>query len=204
MRLKNQFLMVVVLAAFVTLAAATVFAAEQTTCPVKGGKIDKSLYVDADGKRVYVCCGGCIDKVKADPQTYIKKLETAGVTLEKTPVPQTTCPVLGGKIDTSLYVDADGKRVYVCCGGCIGKVKADPKTYIKKLETAGVTLEKTPVPQTTCPVMGGKIDKSLYVDAEGKRIYVCCEGCIDKVKADPKTFIKKLEDQGVTLEKSGS
>ena len=55
--------------------------------------------------------------------------------------------------------------------------------------------------QTLCPVMGGKINKSLYVDAEGKRIYVCCAGCIGKIKADPKKYIKALEDDGITLEK---
>ncbi len=57
--------------------------------------------------------------------------------------------------------------------------------------------------QTTCPVMGGKITaKSSYVDVHGKRIYVCCAGCTEKIKADPDTYIKKLEAEGVTLEKS--
>ena len=61
--------------------------------------------------------------------------------------------------------------------------------------------------QLTCPVMGGKIDKNLYVDtgsidAEGKRIYVCCEGCLEKLKADPQKYFKQLESQGITLEKA--
>ncbi len=65
--------------------AATVFAAPQTTCPVMGGKINRSLYVDAEGFRIYVCCGGCIGKVKADPAKYIKQLKAKGVELEKVP-----------------------------------------------------------------------------------------------------------------------
>ena len=65
---------------------------------------------------------------------------------------------------------------------------------------SSLVAEKAHVPQTICPVMGGKIDKSLYVDAEGKRIYVCCQGCIDKVKADPKKYIAQLEKEGITLE----
>lgn len=56
--------------------------------------------------------------------------------------------------------------------------------------------------QTTCPVMGGPVDKKLFVDAEGKRIYLCCKGCIDPVKKDPKKYIAKLEAQGVTLDKT--
>lgn len=53
-------------------------------------------------------------------------------------------------------------------------------------------------PQTTCPVMGGQIDKSLYVEHEGKRVYVCCPGCLKTVKADPQTYLDKLTAMGVT------
>ena len=57
--------------------------------------------------------------------------------------------------------------------------------------------------QTTCPVMDGPVDKSsAYVDVEGKRIYVCCEGCVSAIKKDPERYIKKLEDDGVVLEKA--
>ncbi|HBC86968.1 MAG TPA: hypothetical protein DCZ94_08450 [Lentisphaeria bacterium] len=63
---------------------------------------------------------------------------------EKKAVAQTECPVMGGKIDKSLFVDAKGKRIYVCCGGCIGKIKADPEKYIKAMEAKGITIEETP------------------------------------------------------------
>ena len=58
---------------------------------------------------------------------------------------QTTCPVMGGAIDKKLFVDAEGKRIYLCCTGCIAPVTKNPKKYIAKLEAEGVTLEKTPV-----------------------------------------------------------
>ncbi len=56
--------------------------------------------------------------------------------------PQTTCPLMGGKIDKAFYADHDGKRVYFCCAECVAKFKKDPAKYIKKLEDAGVTLAK--------------------------------------------------------------
>ena len=112
-------------------------------------------------------------------------------------VAQTTCPVMGGAINKALYGDHDGKRVYFCCGGCSADFKKDPAKYVKKLEDAGVTLAKV---QTTCPVMGGKIDKKSYVDHAGKRIYLCCAGCADAVKADSEKYIKKLEGEGVVLD----
>jgi YHS domain-containing protein len=67
------------------LSAITVHAAPQTECPVMGGKVNKSLYADVQGKRIYVCCAGCIAAIKATPEKYIKQMEDKGIELEKTP-----------------------------------------------------------------------------------------------------------------------
>ena len=75
-----------------------------------------------------------------------------------------------------------------CCGAGASKAKVTAKAKVKA--------------QTKCPVMGGKINKSQYADVNGKRVYVCCPGCISKIKADPDKYIKLLEKQGVTLEKA--
>ena len=45
---------------------------------------------------------------------------------------QTTCPVMGGKVNPKLYVDTNGRRIYVCCKGCIGKVVENPSGYLAK------------------------------------------------------------------------
>lgn len=55
-------------------------------------------------------------------------------------------------------------------------------------------------PQTTCPVTGEAINKSIFVDYKGKRIYLCCNSCIDPVKKDPEMYIKKLEKMGQSVE----
>ena len=58
---------------------------------------------------------------------------------------QTTCPVMkGSKIDPKLYVDVNGKRIYVCCPGCIAPIKADPGKYIAQMEAEGIVLEDAP------------------------------------------------------------
>jgi len=57
---------------------------------------------------------------------------------------QTLCPVMNAPVNPKLYVDADGKRIYACCRGCIGKIQADPQKYIRQLEAQGVVLEKVP------------------------------------------------------------
>ena len=89
--------------------------------------------------------------------------------------------------DKAACVKADGEKVKAdcpvdkqCCGTC------KPKAEVKA--------------QATCPVMGGAINKELYVDYGGKRVYVCCQGCIAPIQKDPAKYIKALEEQGVTLE----
>jgi hypothetical protein len=61
---------------------------------------------------------------------------------------------------------------------------------------------KKATPQTTCPIMGGKIVKDLFVDHGGKRIYLCCKACIAPVSKNPEKFIKQLEAKGITLAKT--
>lgn len=56
--------------------------------------------------------------------------------------------------------------------------------------------------QTTCPVLGGNIDKNIYVDYQGQRIYFCCKGCDAAFKKNPEKYLKIMESQGVTPEKS--
>jgi YHS domain-containing protein len=55
--------------------------------------------------------------------------------------------------------------------------------------------------QTVCPVLGGNINKQVYVDYQGKRIYFCCQGCDAKFRQDPEKYLKKIQEQGITLEK---
>jgi YHS domain-containing protein len=56
--------------------------------------------------------------------------------------------------------------------------------------------------QTKCPVMGGLINKNLYADHEGNRVYFCCPPCLKEFKKNPDPYVKKMKEQGITLTKS--
>jgi len=56
--------------------------------------------------------------------------------------------------------------------------------------------------QVACPVQHGKINKDLYVDYKGQRIYFCCKDCIPIFKKNPEAYLKRMEQEGVTPEKS--
>lgn len=57
---------------------------------------------------------------------------------------QTTCPVMGGMINTNLYADYKGERVYFCCMGCPPQFEKDPEKFIKKMKKMGQEPEKIP------------------------------------------------------------
>jgi len=69
-----------------TATAAPAKIVRQTTCPVMGGAVNKDLYVDHAGKRIYACCAGCLAPIKENPEKYITELEAKGITLDKAPL----------------------------------------------------------------------------------------------------------------------
>ena len=120
------------------------------------------------------------------------------------PKPQTTCPVTGKPIDKQYFADYNGKRVYFCDPDCLKEFNKDPEGYMKKYEAAGAVFENTPVvekPQTMCPIMNRAINKKIFADYEGKRVYFCCHVCQNRFKRDAAKWVTQLEDEGITLEK---
>jgi YHS domain-containing protein len=57
-------------------------------------------------------------------------------------------------------------------------------------EPGGVAFAK--IEQTTCPVMGGAINKSMFTEYKGKKVYFCCAGCKDKFEKEPEKYLAKL------------
>ena len=55
-------------------AKEVVSAIEQTDCPVMGGAINKAIFTEYKGKKVYFCCSPCEEKFKEEPEKYIAKL----------------------------------------------------------------------------------------------------------------------------------
>jgi Cu(I)/Ag(I) efflux system membrane fusion protein len=49
-------------------------AREQKTCPVMGGAIDKNVFTEYKGKKVYFCCPACKPEFEKNPEKYLHKL----------------------------------------------------------------------------------------------------------------------------------
>ena len=46
--------------------------------------------------------------------------------------------------------------------------------------------------QTTCPIMGGAIDKTFFTEYQGKKVYFCCPGCKPEFEKNPEKYLAKL------------
>jgi YHS domain-containing protein len=103
----------------------------QTTCPVMGGPINKEHYADIQGQRVYFCCPGCSDKVKADPDKYFKEAAKQKIMFENV---QTACPVSSEPINQDVSIYHEGRTVYFCCDNCIAEFEKDPPKYLSMMD----------------------------------------------------------------------
>lgn len=55
------------------------------------------------------------------------------------------------------------------------------------------TQAEAAIVQTTCPVMeGNPINKNLFVEYKGKKVYFCCAGCPEKFLENPEKYVAKL------------
>jgi YHS domain-containing protein len=116
------------------LFAATAFAADkpQTMCPVRKKPIDKTIYVDYQGQRVYFCTGSCAAKFKADPEPVFAKFAKEGIVLENI---QKTDPICGMRVnEKSDTADWKGRRLRFCSDHCKDTFLKDPAKHVKALD----------------------------------------------------------------------
>lgn len=66
---------------------------------------------------------------------------------------------------------------------------------------AGSGAEEARRLQILCPIMNRPIDRKLYHDYEGQRIYVCCPGCLDEVRARAGEIVAEQTGRGIEFEK---
>jgi YHS domain-containing protein len=72
------------------------------------------------------------------------------------------------------------------------KQKGQTPAQEQKHASADQPQVEAAIVQTTCPVMGGAIDKAIFTEYKGKKVYFCCKGCIETFKANPEKYIAKL------------
>ena len=72
------------------------------------------------------------------------------------------------------------------------KLTNDEVAEIKKLPAGDQDLA---LKQAVCPVGEGHLGEMgapVKVTVEGRTVFLCCDGCVDKIKKDPKGYLAKL------------
>lgn len=129
--------------------------ARQKVCPVMRiplGEHGEPIKMLVDGQPLYLCCKGCVGRVQRNPAQFVPApaavpANPAGNRAAAVEVSEATradqeairaqgvCPVLGERLGAHgdpLKVTVDGRSLFVCCRGCVGKVQRDPGTYFAK------------------------------------------------------------------------
>ena len=142
---------------------------------------------------------------KADPKAAAaaKEREKADIAAQKNcVVSNKSLGSMGAPIKVTVkdYL-ANEQDVYVCCQGCVAKVKKEPQKYLASVRYNGARLaqksdEKAIKAQRKCPVMdeefGGGMGTPWVVNVKNRDLFVCCKGCIAKVQKDPDKYLAKL------------
>ena len=72
----------------------------------------------------------------------------------------------------------------VILSGCKKKEQPAAPATVKQAAAA--------IEQTICPVMAGPVNKSIFTEYQGKKVYFCCSACIAPFNADPNKYMDKL------------
>ena len=120
---------------------------------------------------------------------------------------QKTCPVMDeplGSMGVPWKIPVGDRAVFVCCRGCIKRVVADPAKYIALLPPPPATRATDAdaaaiAAQKNCPVMDeplGSMGVPWKVPVAGGAVFVCCKGCIKRVRAEPAKYLAAARQAG--------
>jgi YHS domain-containing protein len=73
----------------------------------------------------------------------------------------------------------------IALNGC--KKKSEPAAPSAAGEAVSAAIE-----QTTCPVMEGAVNKAIFTEYKGKKVYFCCPGCKEQFEKEPEKYLAKL------------
>ena len=181
----------------------TNIAKAQVNCPIMGMPVDASMESTVvDGRQIFVCCPPCIKKIQADTATAIAKVNhengryiQQGLAKQNEALQiaaQKICPVSGqllGSMGQPVKVQVgESETAFLCCNACTGK-KIDAGFWQQAQKNLAAA-------QGVCPVMGQAVDASMeFAVVNGRKIFVCCPPCIDKISKSPTEFTLKLNQQ---------
>ena len=98
---------------------------------------------------------------------------------------QKICPVSGKDLTSMggpVKATTGGQTVYLCCKGCLQR--DNDRGHWNQIQANMIAA------QGKCPVMGKPLPKDAKsVVVKGRRVFVCCPPCTEKVAADADKYL---------------
>mgnify|MGYP001309816199 CR=1 FL=1 len=216
-----------IIPAVLAMTAAAFAAPVNTVCPLMPDEAitDSDNVIEYDGKEVAFCCGRCVRKwngmddakrqemlVAVMPASTVPVVE-APETPEEVVVPMDQldplglCPKSGsdaGAMGKATRRVINGVDVTFCCPPCIKPYEDDYAEYRRKIDGQIVVLELPYYPTDKCIVSGKELGKETtpvnYV-LGNRLVRVGTTECIEKLKADPASYNRKLDEMIIKAER---
>jgi YHS domain-containing protein len=160
-------------------------------CPMTGKAVDKAVFAEKNGERIYFCCNGCKGKGVADFEGTLPKAYPADKVVD---TKNAMCPIMGEAIDPEQTLVLQGHKVAVCCKGCDKKLRKSTNHFLALIADPALV----PLKNKKCLVSGSdSTGTNIYV-YEGVLVDACSDKCSAAFEKDP---AKYLTAAGVDLAK---
>lgn len=166
-------------------------------CPVSGEKLgsmgDPVVFIK-DGKEIRLCCAGCQKKFDANAEALVKEIDAKLIADQESHYPATTCINSGAELkDGGVSFIVGNRLVKTCCTKCEAKVKADPASFLAKLDQQVIDAQKADYKATTCPISGKPLgDAPVEMVVANRLVKLCCANCKGGVDKDPAGALSKV------------
>lgn len=168
---------------FIAIALALIGQAQPIKCPVMGGAVAaNSQAVEYNGARYTFCCDGCEGNFVKVPEEFLATQRKAGNTVGTflfDPVSRKRLDIAKAKATADFnslrypFESQANKDTFLKSPGKFANTPAKEALYCPVGKEAVVTYSKA----------------SDYVDHDGVRFYMCCDGCGEPFEKDPNKYL---------------
>jgi Cu(I)/Ag(I) efflux system membrane fusion protein len=171
-------------------------AQRQRVCPVTMfplGSMGTPPKVEVNGQTVFLCCEGCREALLAEPETFLVKLAANATGEISQSAPQIDVPPIGDMELASPSLDEPQ------AGGqpADQSESSEVNAALSKLSPQDRRLAEE---QRVCPVTGMPLSSMgvpVKVTVNGRSVFICCEGCRERLLAEPTKYLAKLGKEAV-------
>ncbi len=168
-------------------AATSAPAEAEPLCPVTGRAIDRQIWTEFRGKKVYFADEAAREKFIASPYDYSDAVKAQWEAMRPLRV-QVLCPVSGKPVDNAISAEWQGETIYFATPEARRAWEQDPQRYAGKLDGCYTF-------QTLCLCGMGEIRPDVSLEYKGRTLYFCCPSCRAEFERNPDELLKQSDER---------